>query len=104
METFLWLSPEPETVAEAERSESPTPTAAAKAAKEERGMGMGARDSSDGDQERWRGPDAASTCALWCTVAMGALVQGQPPERVRRCSHVLCFCLSVCSAVGPLEH
>lgn len=35
-----------------------------------------------GGEERG-GPDAASECALWCTIAMGALVQGQSPQQVR---------------------
>lgn len=31
----------------------------------------------------WSGAeDAASTCMLWCSVAIGALVQGEPPENV----------------------
>lgn len=38
--------------------------------------------ASDRNEEQGRA-DAASTCALWCTIAMGALVQGQPPEQVR---------------------
>lgn len=29
------------------------------------------------------GGDPASACALWCSIAMGALVQGQPPKQVR---------------------
>lgn len=33
-----------------------------------------------------------STCAFWCAVAMGALVQGEPPERVS---------LTATSVVGP---
>lgn len=39
-------------------------------------------DARDGSGE-WGGGDAASACALWCSMAMGALVQGQPPEEVR---------------------
>lgn len=46
------------------------------------------------DQERVQAPnveheiqdqqvsDAASACMLWCSVAIGALVEGHPPERV----------------------
>lgn len=36
-----------------------------------------------GKSEPRQGTDAASTCTLWCAVAIGALVQGQPTERVR---------------------
>lgn len=28
--------------------------------------------------------DASSACALWCTIAIGGLVLGQPPEEVRK--------------------
>lgn len=38
---------------------------------------------ASGKNETRQGTDAASTCTLWCAVAMGALVQGQPTERVR---------------------
>lgn len=32
----------------------------------------------------WGGTEeAASTCTLWCSVAIGALVQGHPPEQVK---------------------
>lgn len=43
-----------------------------------------------GDEEQ-RGGDPASACALWCTIAMGALVQGQPPEQVRTGSGLSLF-------------
>lgn len=37
--------------------------------------------ASGQDEEQDVG-DPASACALWCTIAMGALVHGQPPETV----------------------
>lgn len=103
MEVFLGLSPDSNTesvatnkakVEQRQRSESPTPSAA-KAAKEEPGLeaeaGVG---SSRGEgQERQRGSDAASACTLWCTVAIGALVQGQPPERVSELSEIVVLVL-----------
>lgn len=42
-----------------------------------------------GGKREWSGGDAASACALWCTIAMGGLVQGQPPEQVGSGSCVL---------------
>lgn len=89
MEVFLGFPSETkivetETVAMEERAESPIYPD--KAATEEPGMekGVGAGGSAGGSEELQRGSEAASTCTLWCTVAMGALVQGQPPERVRQ--------------------
>lgn len=43
-----------------------------------------------GADEDQSGGDPASACALWCTIAMGALVQGQPPEQVRSRSSRSC--------------
>eukprot|EP00752_Nemacystus_decipiens_P005087 g4616.t1 len=94
MEVFLGFSPQTRTQAESEsetaaevkakRPQSPSLTAspAEKKAGTETGAGGGDSYSSVGGQERPRVSDAASTCTFWCTVAMGALVQGQPPERV----------------------
>lgn len=94
MEVFLRFSPETEGVTKAGRTERPPPPS--NAAKEEPGMGMGMETGTGGDsggkQEQQRGSEAASTCTLWCTVAMGALVQGQPPERVRRGLCIVCSC------------
>lgn len=96
MEVFLGFSPErepeAETAAKVDRSEIPTPSASA--GYEDTGMEMEMRarpgGSAGGGQEQQRGSDAASTCTLWCTVAMGALVQGQPPERVRLRLRLVC--------------
>eukprot|EP00903_Cladosiphon_okamuranus_P014237 g13226.t1 len=110
MDIFLGFSSEPEPEAEAEavakadRSDNPAPPA--HAANEEAGMEMGvevemgagaaAGGGAGGGQEQQRGSDAASTCTLWCTVAMGALVQGQPPERVAPYMRLAWMSLSQC--------
>lgn len=88
MEVFIGFSPEAETAARANADRLESPPVPANAAEEGgpgtgTGAGAGGWSSSVGGQKRQRVSDAASTCTLWCAVAMGALVQGQPPERVR---------------------
>ena len=48
-------------------------------------------DKDDGANDS---PRAAAVCELWCAIAIGALIQGQPPERVRqrgKCSSGVCL-------------
>lgn len=42
--------------------------------------------NAEEETEEQQAADAASACMLWCSMAIGALVQGQPPTRVRCCS------------------
>ncbi|CAN0368393.1 unnamed protein product [Ectocarpus sp. 12 AP-2014] len=50
-----------------------------------------------------QGTDAASTCTLWCAVAMGALVQGQPTERVTVYLHLARTSVSHCFDMVTVE-
>ncbi|CAM9553176.1 unnamed protein product [Scytosiphon promiscuus] len=58
--------------------------------------------SPAGDQEQ-SGGDAASACALWCTIAMGALVQGQPPGQIAPYMHLAWTSLSQCFDTVSVE-
>ncbi|CAM9269559.1 unnamed protein product [Ectocarpus sp. 4 AP-2014] len=56
-----------------------------------------------GKSEPRQGTDTASTCTLWCAVAIGALVQGQPTERVIDYLHLARTSVSHCFDMVTVE-
>ncbi|CAM9792541.1 unnamed protein product [Ectocarpus sp. 13 AM-2016] len=56
-----------------------------------------------GKSEPRQGTDAASTCTLWCAVAIGALLQGQPTERVTGYLHLARTSVSHCFDMVTVE-